>query len=194
MLCQNRIKAYEESENDNEEVPQINIFDAINFTSKAWEQVTAGTIRNSWMKTMIVNNNQGSTDIVENSNDQSELIEMNDLINQLPFRNHLDAGEFINIDQNLAVQEEMTEQEIVNIVKGQSENEDEDDTMNKPEPTITSTEAIKGLETALKYVQQRNLEIDFQVIRNVNKLKREISYKISQERVQTRIEEYYMIE
>ena len=88
----------------------------------------------------------------------------------------------------------MTEQEIVNIVKGQSENEDEDDTMNKPEPTITSTEAIKGLETALKYVQQKNLEIDFQVIRNVNKLKKEISYKISQERVQTRIEEYYMLE
>ncbi len=65
--------------------------------------------------------------------------------------------------------------------------------MNEPEPTITSTEAIKGLETALKYVQQKNLEIDFQVIRNI-KLKKEISYKISQERVQTRIEEYYMLE
>jgi hypothetical protein len=50
------------------------------------------------------------------------------------------------------------------------------------------------LETALKYVQQKNLEIDFQVIRNINKLKKEISYKISQERVQTRIEEYYMLE
>ena len=49
----------------------------------------------------------------------------------------------------------MTKQEIVNFIKGQSENKDEDnnDTMNKLEPTITSTEAIKGLETALKYVQ-----------------------------------------
>ena len=30
---------------------------------------------------------------------------------------HLDASEFIMVDQNLAVQEEMTEREIVNIVK-----------------------------------------------------------------------------
>ena len=90
------------------------------------------------------------------------------------------------MDQNLAVQEEMTDQEIVNIVKGQSENEDgnSDDTMNNPEPIVTSTEAIEGLETALKYVQQKNLEIDFQIVRNINKLKKEISYKNSQERAQ----------
>jgi len=137
--------------------------------------------------------------IVENSNNQSELNglnEINDLINQLPFTNHLDANEFIIMDQNLAVQEEMTDQEIVNIVKGQSENEDgdSDDTMNNPEPIVTSTEAIEGLETALKYVQQKNLEIDFQIVRNINKLKKEISYKSSQERVQRRIEEYYMLE
>ena len=134
--------------------------------------------------------------IVENSNNQSELNEINDLINQLPFTNHLDANEFIIMDQNLAAQEEMTDQEIVNIVKGQSENEDgdSDDTMNNPEPIVTSTEAIEGLETALKYVQQKNLEIDFQIVRNINKLKKEISYKSSQERVQRRIEEYYMLE
>jgi len=134
--------------------------------------------------------------IVENSNNQSELNEINDLINQLPFTNHLDANEFIIMDQNLAVQEEMIDQEIVNIVKGQSENEDgdSDDTMNNPEPIVTSTEAIEGLETALKYVQQKNLEIDFQIVRNINKLKKEISYKSSQERVQRRIEEYYMLE
>ena len=30
---------------------------------------------------------------------------------------------------------------------------------------------------ALKYVQQKKLEIDFQVIRNVNKLKKESSFK-----------------
>ena len=42
---------------------------------------------------------------------------------------------------------------------------------------ITSVEAIKGLENALKYIQQKNLEIDFQVIRSVNKLKSEISYR-----------------
>ena len=127
------------------------------------------------MKTQIIN--------------QSELSEINSLINQLLFTNHLDANELITIDQNLAVQEEMTEREIVNIVKGQSEDDEKDNnTINKPEPTITSTDAIKGLEMALKYVQQKNLE----VIRNVNKSKKEISYKNSQEKVQKKIEEYYI--
>ena len=43
---------------------------------------------------------------------------------------------------------------------------------------ITNMEAIKAPETVLKYVQQKILDIDFQVIRNVKRLKSEISYKI----------------
>jgi hypothetical protein len=46
----------------------------------------------------------------------------------------------------------MTTQEIVNIVKRQSEVGDVNDETNEPEPMITNTEAIKALETALKYV------------------------------------------
>ena len=104
---------------------------------------------------------------------------------------HLDASEFIMVDQNLAVQEEMTEREIVNIVKKQLEdNENDEINETEPEKMITSVEAIKGLENALKYIQQKNLEIDFQVIRSVNKLKSEISYRRSQESVQKRIENY----
>ena len=58
---------------------------------------------------------------------------------------------------------------------------------------VTNIEAVKALETALKYVQQKNLDIDFQVIRNVKRLKSEISYKNFQEQVQTRIEDYYNV-
>ena len=104
---------------------------------------------------------------------------------------HLDASEFIMINQNLAVQEEMTQREIVNIVKKQLEDEENDETDEpEPEKIITSINAIKGLEDALKYVQQKNLEIDFQVIRSIKKLKSEISYRNSQESVQKRIEDY----
>ena len=119
--------------------------------------------------------------------DQSEI---NSLISLLPITNRLDANEFITVDRNLVVQEEITEQEIVNIVRRRSENEVEDDNdeTNEQEPIVTGTEAIKGLETALKYVQQKDLDIDFQVIRSVNKLMKEISYKSSQEKVQTRME------
>ena len=58
---------------------------------------------------------------------------------------------------------------------------------------IINIEAIKAPETILKYVQQKNLDIDFQVIRNVKRLKSEISYKNSQEQVQTRMEDYYNV-
>jgi len=58
---------------------------------------------------------------------------------------------------------------------------------------VTNIEAVKALETALKYVQQKNLDIDFQVIRNVKRLKSEISYKNFQEQVQTRIENHYNV-
>ena len=121
------------------------------------------------------------------------IVKINDLINVLPLTNSLEANEFIMIDQNLVVQGEMTEEEVVNIVKQQSENEYDNET-NEPEQIVTDTEAIKGLEMAFKYVQQKNLDIDFQVIRSVNKLKREISYKIFQYRVQMRIEDYMLVE
>lgn len=188
ILCQNRIKAYQESEND--QVPDINIFDAINFISNAWNQVTVETIKSSWNKTKIINYNSS---VAEDSNQESEINEINDLINELPFTDHLNADEFITIDQNLVVQEEMTDDEIVKIVKQRSENEDDNET-DEPEPIVTGTEAIKGLEVALKYVQQKNLEIDFQIIKSVNKLKREISHKSFQEKVQTRMEDYFMNE
>ena len=83
---------------------------------------------------------------------------------------------------------------IVNIVKGQSEvDDDETNETNEPELMIINMEAIKAPETILKYVQQKILDIDFQVIRNVKRLKSEISYKNSQEQVQTRMEDYYNV-
>ena len=84
------------------------------------------------------------------------IVKINDLINVLPLTNSLEANEFIMIDQNLVVQGEMTEEEVVNIVKQQSENEYDNET-NEPEQIVTDTEAIKSLEAAFKYVQQKKI-------------------------------------
>ena len=81
----NRIRAYQEAaENNNNEVPLINIFDAINFVSDAWNQVTTETIKNSWEKTNIIIN-QNTTDLMVEE-DQSEINEINSLITQLSFQ------------------------------------------------------------------------------------------------------------
>ena len=129
--------------------------------------------------------------MIIDSNNQPEVDEINNLIAQLPIENPLDANEFITIDQSLEFEEEMTVQEIVDVVLGKSVNEIEDENVvSISEPVVTSTEAINGLENALKYVQQKNLGVDSQIIKNVLKLKREISYKSTQEKRQTRIDEF----
>ena len=94
------------------------------------------------------------------------------------------------IDQNLEFEEEMTVQEIVNVVLGQPEVEDNEGVDKISEPIVTSTEAINGLENALKYIQQKDLEVDSQIIKNILKLKREISYRSTQEARQCRIDEF----
>ena len=59
----------------------------------------------------------------------------------------------------------MTEQEIVNIVLGQSEVKDNEGVDKIIEPIVTNTEAINGLENALKYIQQKDSEVDSQIIK-----------------------------
>ena len=147
------------------------------------------TIKHSWEKTKIISDdNQGS--MIIDSNNQPEIDEINNLISQLPIENPLNADEFIMIDQKLEFEEEMTVQEIVNVVLGQPEVEDNEGVYKISEPIVTSTEAINGLENALKYIQQKDLEVDSQIIKNILKLKREISYRNTQEARQCRIDEF----
>nr|CAG8434349.1 9383_t:CDS:2 [Entrophospora candida] len=84
-----KIRTYQEAaESNNNQVSEINIFDAINFVSDAWNQVTTETIKNSWEKTNIIN--QNTTDLmVDDLENQSEVNEINSLITQLPFQDHL---------------------------------------------------------------------------------------------------------
>jgi hypothetical protein len=75
-------------------------------------------------------------------------------------------------------------------VLGQPEVEDNEGVDKISEPIVTSTEAINGLENVLKYIQQKDLEVDFQIIKNILKLKREISYRSTQEAKQCQIDEF----
>ena len=84
----NRIRTYQEaaeSNNNNNRVSEINIFDAINFVSDAWNQVTTETIKNSWEKTNIIN--QNTTDLMfDDLENQPEVNEINSLIINFPFK------------------------------------------------------------------------------------------------------------
>ncbi|CAI2189277.1 490_t:CDS:2 [Funneliformis geosporum] len=63
--------------------------------------------------------------------------------------------EYINIDDELIVEEELSSEEIVNIVKGQAVAEEVE---VKEDKIITSSDALNSIEKSIKYVQQNDLE------------------------------------
>ncbi|CAB4437120.1 unnamed protein product [Rhizophagus irregularis] len=99
LLVRNRIEAYEISQELNKEPTTINIHDSIDFSVNAWE-----SIKHYMMKWRL-----------------------QDLINELPFDNLMDADEFLHIDDCLKSNEGLTDDEIVSMIKSNNNNESEMD-------------------------------------------------------------------
>jgi hypothetical protein len=101
LFCEDRIEAFDAMESD--ELPKpINIKDAINFASIAWQNVTRETIRNCWMKTGILPD--GFLDGLTEDSDPVEfdsIGEIQNLIGRLPLDQPMDAQEYVMIDDNL---------------------------------------------------------------------------------------------
>ncbi|CAI2176064.1 3360_t:CDS:2 [Funneliformis geosporum] len=62
--------------------------------------------------------------------------------------------EYINIDDELIVEEELLLEEIVKIVRGQAVAEE---VKVKEDKIITSSDALNSIEKSIKYVQQNDL-------------------------------------
>ncbi|CAG8676639.1 11724_t:CDS:1, partial [Paraglomus brasilianum] len=54
LLCENRINAFDESVATGQEMSQLDIMTAIQFTADAWARVQQSTITRSWNKTGIL--------------------------------------------------------------------------------------------------------------------------------------------
>ncbi|CAB4473441.1 unnamed protein product [Rhizophagus irregularis] len=125
LIVRNRIEAYEISQELNKGVTPINICDAINFSKEAWDFVSQRTIVNCWRHTGILP--QDEIDEGEENEDQADQeayneIELQELIDQLPYDDPIDAEEFLHIDDRLQVDGGLTDEEIVSIIKS---NDDE---------------------------------------------------------------------
>ncbi|CAB4476174.1 unnamed protein product [Rhizophagus irregularis] len=125
LIVRNRIEAYEISQELNKGVTPINICDAINFSKEAWDFVSQRTIVNCWRHTGILP--QDEIDEGKENEDQADQeayneIELQELIDQLPYDDPMDAEEFLHIDDRLQVDGGLTDEEIVSIIKS---NDDE---------------------------------------------------------------------
>jgi len=137
----------------------LKISNAITLCSEAWKAVTSETIYNCWIKTGIlppVSTSPSPLDEEQNDNDSlSEKEEIQQLLNQY---NNFKSGEFMSAEEFILIddydnygEEEITDEEIVNIVKSKEiemEPEEELDLQTK----ISTSEALVSLDKVLSYI------------------------------------------
>ncbi|CAB5363872.1 unnamed protein product [Rhizophagus irregularis] len=191
LLCQNRIQAYDFYEERDPIPPPIDIFDSINLIADAWKKVSKKTILNSWAKAEILpNNNMGDSECSDNSNYEEDNIghELQSLIDELGFVNPLAVNDYINIDNRVSAEEELSLQEIVDVIKGTNEREIEEE---EEQDEISTIVALNSIENVIKYIQQKDLEIGNLEMKNLIKLKKRIFFDNINEKRQSKLNEYF---
>ncbi|CAB4484846.1 unnamed protein product [Rhizophagus irregularis] len=145
-------------------VPKLKISDSISLCAKAWEAVTSETIRNCWSKTGILPISPSPSpsplplpspsDEEQNDDGLNEIEEIQKLLDQ--YSNFISGGlmsarEFILIDDdNNYGGEEITDEEIVNMVKPNETDLEEEELILQPK--ISTSEALASLDKVLSFL------------------------------------------
>lgn len=146
----------------------ITILDAVNLLSLSWDEVSAQTIRNCFCHAGI-SKTVANTAIMESDPEDdlplAELIR----INKLMFLK--DFEEFVNVDNNVAVREELPDTDLANQSLQEAEVEvmeqDQDDDIE--EPAVTTEEALSCVQTLQRYFLQQ--ESSSEMFSKLNKVK-----------------------
>ncbi|GBB98864.1 hypothetical protein RclHR1_33430001 [Rhizophagus clarus] len=177
LIVRNRIEAYEISQELNKGVTPINICDAINFSKEAWDFVSQRTIVNCWRHTGILP--QDEIDEGEENEDQADQeayneIELQELIDQLPYDDPMDAEEFLHIDDRLQVDGGLTDEEIVSIIKS-NDDEPKTDPIEESPKVISKTEALDNLDNLVLFFEY---SLDISIDPNETSLLRKLRHKV----------------
>ncbi|CAG8760436.1 17965_t:CDS:2, partial [Acaulospora morrowiae] len=113
LLCEDRIRAFDEHHKLNIEIPKLNILNAINWTAQAWNSVTNDTIYHCWQKTGILPNDKMHEGESELKNElEAEENEIQLLIHQMNVDNIV-ASDYINIDTRIEITDIIDEGDII---------------------------------------------------------------------------------
>ncbi|CAB5315083.1 unnamed protein product [Rhizophagus irregularis] len=175
---------YDEDQNP----PPIDILDSINLIAEAWKMVTKKTIINSWDKAGILPNDESNTSDDDDSEIEDDSEDLQLLINRLPITDPLNMEEYINIDDEIITEEELTSEEIVNIVRGQSAVEKH---VEEEDETVAASGALNSIEKLIRYVRQNDLGIDNSDMQNLLKLKKKIISDSKKKLKQGRIDDFF---
>ncbi|CAB5334785.1 unnamed protein product [Rhizophagus irregularis] len=158
-----------------------NLLDITNFSASA----------GCWAKAEILpNNNMEDSECSDNSDYEEDNIghELQSLIDELGFVDPLAVNDYINIDNRASAEEELSLQEIVNVVKGTNEREIEEE---EEQDEISTIVALNSIENVIKYIQQKDLEIGNLEMKNLIKLKKRIFFDNINEKRQSKLNEYF---
>ena len=117
LLCKDRIDAFDDFHNYGYEIPDLNIFHAINWTAQAWKNVSDNTIYRCWQRTGIIPEDDNM--LIDAEEDIENTIQS--LINQTDAA-QLNAEDYININSSLE-ESDINDDETITLVQETAEKE-----------------------------------------------------------------------
>ncbi|CAB4484917.1 unnamed protein product [Rhizophagus irregularis] len=164
LFIQNRIDAYDNVQDGIVEVlADYNIFEALQNSAEAWSMVSSQTISNCWKKTGIL---PPSDDEIEDGDSifddfEEEEAELERLIALLPEGDHLDAREYINIEDEMAAEGALTDEEIIDAVLNADKEEEiviNDDEFVPILEKVSLKEAEKSVDNTIRFLYEQGPE------------------------------------
>ncbi|GBB86480.1 hypothetical protein RclHR1_12900007 [Rhizophagus clarus] len=193
LFLRNRIKAFDNSQETGQPIPEITIKKAIKYVAKAWELVQPVTITNGWRKTGILPPSTDD-DIDFDFDEFEEVDQLQDLIGQLAskiYRSPMSAEEYLEYEKDETNHQMMTDKEIIEMIK-----ELEEPNVEGPEiPIISNYEALAALNQIITYIEQKSDKMEFSNdhIRTIKKLRKVIEREEFHSKQQVTLDSYFSI-
>lgn len=185
-----------------EEIPRLNIKEAIDFSSEAWRNVTPQTIINCWRKTEIVpltEWNWQNSDAQEYNEENTKLkTDIEQLISNIPVSRMqvMAADDYIHIDDTIETEEVVIEEEsIIEEILWTSDSDSGEDSDIEIE-RIPHSVALEQCKLLLQYVEQQDPEnfVEEQDLPRLRSLLRRIQLNVSKTRQQKQITDFFIKE
>ncbi|GBM78129.1 Jerky -like [Araneus ventricosus] len=157
-------------ENLNEALKKINVKDVIYMIAQAWQLVKAATIRKSFHKIIVQKRREDESQQTENPTTDRELFEIINGIEGCEEVLEEDIFEWLDIENQHPSFQILNDEEIIQAIDPSSDINDADNEDQDFEDlrTISHTESVQALTTALKYLEQRSdvTPIDLLLLKN----------------------------
>jgi len=188
-LCENRINAFDESVATGQEMSQLDIMTAIQFTADAWARVQQSTITRSWNKTGILPRNL--PEVQCNENDEQTI---QHLIDCLQVEEPMSANEYLEVDNHLLGETERipTDEDVIEIVTGIETPEPCEE--YKDESPVSLALANESIDNILRFIRQEyatKFDINHRLVVDLRELHRMIKVLEIQSKRQLHIDSFF---